>query len=167
MPSDLYKQAIREAMVSNPSGVVVLHTLTVDHSTVTDPFRIVQDTQEHDLTLENGDTVTFAPVPFRFVLPRSSSNGLTELTIEIDNVDRSVSNFVKNLSGTAEAVEVTYRPYLSNDTTGPQLDPPLKLFMRDITMTAQSVRGRAAIADVVNRAFPAVYYTFTGYPGLR
>ena len=127
---------------------------------------IIQDKKAWTLTLEDARVVDFEPVGFRFRLPGAGDNGLQELSISIDNVDRRLSDFIDLVKDFNTPVTLTYRPYLSSDTSGPQMIPPLKLYLRDVVITPFEVNGRATFADVINKKFPSELYTRSRFPSL-
>jgi len=69
--------------------------------------------------------------------------------------------------GSSNVTEVYYRPYLATDLTTPQLNPPLLLFLKEISVTAQNgAQGRCTFTDIINKKFPNDYYTRTRFPSL-
>ena len=65
-----------------------------------------------------------------------------------------------------DKIEVTYRPYLSTDIEGPQMDPPITLVLSEVEADPLRVTGRARMLDIGNKAFPAKCYTAKDFPGL-
>jgi len=166
MPNASLTAALKEAYALAPTEVVILHTLQISHPALTSDLFIVQDQVEHDFTLEDLSIETFEPVGFRFELPKIGDRGLQELTIAIDNVDRRITDFVNTIKGQTGTTEVRYRPYLSTDLTTPQMIPPLLLFLKEISITAIEIQGRATFADIINKRFPSEWYTRDRFPSL-
>ena len=98
--------------------------------------------------------------------PISGDNGLQELTVSVDNVDREASDYLDSVKTTGVPVQVTYRPYLNSVRTEPQMDPPLVLFLGDAKITVFEVTGRASFADLINKKFPTQLYTRSRFPSL-
>ena len=144
--------------------VTALSGLSVDGTGAS--LYLIQDRTGRTLTLEDATTHDFEPVGFRFNLPSVGANGIQELTVSIDNVDRRITDFVNIVKGSNVPVTLRYRPYLSNDNTQPQINPPLTLFMRDMVISAYEVSGRATFADIINRKFPSEIYTRKRFPSL-
>ena len=165
MPSNHLSDALKEAYASAATDVFYLDTLAISHPLV-QPMYIVADRVDHYLKLETGEVVQFLPVGFRFVLPSAGDNGLQELSITIDNVDRKPSDFIRAILSSPEPVTITYRPYLSNNPEGPEMNPPLVLFLTDIVITGVEITGRATFADILNRSFLSSAYTRKKFPGL-
>jgi len=115
---------------------------------------------------EDGHSHTFEPVGFSFSLPPSNEEGFRSLNVAIDNVGRRISAFVETAKSAKVPVEMWYRPYLSDDLTQPQMDPPLVLYLKELQITTAQVTGRATFMDVVNRKFPAILYTRARFPTL-
>lgn len=159
--------AIKEAYACCPTNIAVLETLSLSHPDLPDgTIYMVQGFTEVVATLETAEEVTFEAIPFRFVLPAAGENGRQELTLTIDNVDRRISDFIIAVKESSDPVTVTYRPYLSNDLSGPQMDPPLTLSLQSISVNVYEVSGRATFADVLNRPFPSDFYTRSRFPSL-
>lgn len=123
------------------------------------PVYLVRDRQEQEFTLEDGVTVTFEPCAFRLVLPSTGGEGLQSIRVSIDNVDQRITQFLNSVKGLEAPVLLTYRPFLVSDRTKPQIDPPLKLTLTDVQVTATEVVGAARFADVVNSRFLTQRYT--------
>ena len=164
--------ALAEAYASAPSAEVILHTLELRHPAFTQPLRVVNDhatlnaTLEADAPMDAGLPVNFAAFAFRFRLPDVQSTGMPELEIEIDNVSAEVVAYMDQAANSTELIEVTYRPYLSSDTSAPSMDPPLHLVLHDVEADVFAVRGRASFGDYGNRQFPGQSYDGQTFPGL-
>lgn len=160
-------EAIQEAYAIAPATKSVIHTLQISQDAVQDPIYIAQARQELVALDENGIERYFAPVGFQFSLPPSDEEGFRSLTIAIDNIDQRVTDFVELAKSEVEPVRVVYRPYLSDDLSGPQMNPPLVLFLKELQITAFQVVGRATFMDIINKTFPNELYTRNRFPALR
>lgn len=158
--------AIREAYAIAPSGKAVLETIELRLAGAASLF-IYRGVGPLQMRLETGEWVTFEPVPFQFRLPKSSETGSQSLDISMDNVDSRVSDFITAARSSLAPVEVLYRPYLSDDLTTPQMDPPLVLYLKGAAITATTASAQASFIDIVNKRFPNDYYTGDRFPGLR
>ena len=166
MNSASLSDAIKEAYATAPSALIVLNTLEIRHESIATPFYLIQAQQNMMLTLGNGQVVEFLALPFDLTLPKAGDDGLQELNITIDNVDLQISDFLKKASTFASPVEILFSPYLSNDLTTPQMVPPLRLFMKDASITTTEISVRATMADLINKKFPRELYTRERFPGL-
>lgn len=164
--NDALQAAIKEAYATAPSNIAYLETLEISHPSVPTPVYIVRDRVGHNLTLEDTSVKAFEPCPFRLSLPASGDNGLQELLLSIENVDRRIGDFLEAAKESIEPITVKYRPYLSTDPTTPQLNPPLVLSLTDVTVNQVEASGRATFADIINKKFPTALYTRARFPSL-
>ncbi|USN14415.1 hypothetical protein DONNERLITTCHEN_00140 [Janthinobacterium phage vB_JliS-Donnerlittchen] len=159
-------EALKEAYATAPAGKAIVETLEL-RLQGSDSIFIYRGVEPLQMRLETGEWVEFEPVPFQFRLPKSSETGSQSLDIQVDNVDARISDFITAARGSLSPVQVIYRPYLSDDLTGPQMDPPLVLYMKGATITATTASAQASFIDIVNKRFPNDYYTGDRFPGLR
>ena len=158
--------AIREAYALAPATVSHIYTIELQHDSLENPLRLVQGFRNRSLgTVESG-TVVFRACPFDFTLPKVDDGGLTELRLSIDNVDNLASDFCEAAMAFPTPVRILYRPYLSTDLTTPRMDPPLTLFLLNVTDDGVRSTGRAVPADYLNLRFPTIDYTRSKFPGL-
>jgi hypothetical protein len=166
MPSTLYTEAIKEAYAIAPAAISHINTIELRHPSLSDSLRLVQGYQNKELTVEGGVVKLFTALPFNLTLPATNEGGLQELTLTIDNVNNAASNFCEMAMNFPAPVEIIYRPYLSNDPTTPQMDPPLRLFLLNVTVQGSQVSGRAVPCDFINMEFPSELYTRSRFPAL-
>lgn len=166
MPNASLQDAIKEAYAIAPASKVILDTIEVRQTGIQSTIYLVRGKSQVAALDENGDLLTFEPAGFQFSLPPENEDGFRSLNIAIDNIDRRVSDFVNIAKSEVVPVQIIYRPYLSDDLTGPQMNPPLVLYLKDITVTAMQVTGRATFMDVVNQKFPSELYTRLRFPAL-
>ena len=178
MPDPTLEQAIREAYASAPTDTVILHTLELRHPAFVDDdgrpaaVRVVRDhvdlnaRLEADAPLDAGETVRFVALAFDLELPPVDSAPVPEISVTLDNVSREIVRHLDAAATSIERIEVTYRPYLSTDLEGPQMDPPITLTLTEIEVDVFRATGRARMLDIGNKAFPAETYTAKRFPGL-
>lgn len=172
MTDTTLSQAIKEAYASAPSNVVIYHTLELRHPAFTTPIRVVRDFVDLTATLEatapaNPSTaVLFVAFNFEFTKPEVSSVGVPQITITLDNVDRSIVANIEAALTTTDLVQVTYREYLSNDLSAPQNNPPLNMTIMSVTADVFKVTAVAGFPDLMNRRFPSMEYSAEVFPGL-
>lgn len=164
MPS--IEDALKEAYASAPSNVAILETLEISHPDIEDTIYIVKNREDLTFTLEDDSEHLFEGVAFRMTLPATGENGLQDLNISIDNVDRRISDFLETVKQSKEPVMVKYRPYLSTDLTAPQMIPPLTLSLKGASIGTLEVESKASFADIINKKFPNDYYTRKRFPSL-
>jgi hypothetical protein len=173
-----YKAAIAEAYATANLDEVILDTLELRHPNFVDSngnniaARVVRAYQNYNLTLENsapqnaGQTVLFQACQFKFTLPEYGDGQVPQLQIVIDNVSRQITTYLEEASTSLTPIGVTYRPYLSTDTTGPQMDPPFSFTLSKVQVDVFQVTGTATTNDVNNWPFPYENYTPKRFPGL-
>jgi hypothetical protein len=178
VPDASLSEAIREAYTSAPSDVVILHTLELRHPGFLDEqgaptaIRVVRDRVdlfahlESSAPLHPGEEVRFVAMAFDLNLPAVDSMPVPEVEITLDNVTREVMRHLDAAVQSQQMIEVTYRPYLSNDLSGPQMDPPLTLVLSFVEANPLRISARARMVDIGNKAFPGRTYTAKEFPGL-
>lgn len=166
MPSADYTEAIKEAFASAPTNDTVLETIELSHPLLAGPIYLVKNLEDLTLTLEDATSHLFEGVGFQLSLPPAGDNGLQDLSLSIDNTDRRITDFIKTVKASLDPVEVKYRPYLSSDLTQPQLNVPLVLYLRGLSVTLFEASGKASFADIINRKFPSILYTRAMFPSL-
>lgn len=162
---DPLQAAIKEAYATARSDIFILDTLEIQHPDV-DNLYLVRDRKNWMLTLENSTIHEFVACGFRFQLPAAGENGLQELSLAVDNIDRIASDYIQSVVESNDPIQVIFRPYLNNDTTQPQMNPPLRLFLTEVVVDAFEVSGRATFADILNRKFLSELYTRRRFPAL-
>ena len=172
------KQALAEAYASAPVDDVIVDTLEIRHPSFVDgdgnptAIRICRDRVDFSAYLEAGaplnagQQVTFIACPFDFKLPGIEEGRVPQLEIKIDNVDRSITASIEMAYQQQAPIEVTYRPYLVSDPSGPQMDPPINMTLTRVTVNVFTVSGTATLNDVHNWPFPGRTYTPADFPGL-
>ena len=171
-------EALKEAYASAPSDITILHTLELRHPTFFDDngnptaIRVVRDNISHICTLEEtasldaGKAVEFIAMAFDLQLPPIENIPVPEITLTLDNVSTEIIQYLDNAIETQDMIEMTYRPYLSHDTSCPQMNPPITLVITDIQVDVLKITATARMMDIGNKSFPAENYTITKYPGL-
>lgn len=172
MPDFTLDDALKEAYASAPAAEVILHTLEIRHPSFTTPIRVVRDHSDFSAYLEAdapanpGELVTFIAMAFDFSLPNVEKSASPEIEIALDNASAEITGYMDAASQSQELIEVTYRPYLASDNSGPTMNPPLTLVVRSVNVTIFRVTARAGFGDIANRKFPNQVYDTTRFPGL-
>jgi hypothetical protein len=160
--------ALKEIYASAPATQRYIETLAFTHSLFSQPYYLTNDNQPWDFLLESGQLVTFAPMPFRIVLPTLDGKGQQDMALTLANIGRDlVDPLEAAIAKPSEPIKCTYRVYLDTPSTSPQNTPPLALIITGISVTADAVSATATRTDVLNRAFPFNFYQYTQFPGLR
>lgn len=178
MTDNTLSEALKEAYSSAPSDVILLHTLELRHLSFVDEngnptaIRVVRDNINHICMLEDsapldaGKAVEFIAMGFDFELPPVEAIPVPEITLTLDNVSTEIIQYLDRAVETQDMIEMTYRPYLSNDLSSPQMNPPITLVITEITADISKISATARMMDIGNKSFPAENYTVKKYPGL-
>lgn len=113
-----------------------------------------------------GVLVPWIALGFQMELPQVESIAVPEITLTIDNVGEEIAEALEGAATSQDVIEVTYRPYLSTDIEGPQMDPPITLILSDVEADLYQVTGKARLLDIGNLAFPRRTYKPGEFPGL-
>lgn len=172
------KEALKEAYASNPVGQVIIETLEFRHPSFIDgngnpsAFRIARDYQDVYATLEASapmqprQMVLFQAFAFDVVLPGFEEGHTPTLKITVDNVGRDLTEQLEAATASQQPIEVTYRPYLLTDLSGPQMDPPITMTVLNASADVLKVEFNCSLDDVTNIPFPRRLYTPEEFPGL-
>lgn len=172
MPDLSLSAALKEAYASAPVGVISYFTMELRHSLLAEPIRVVRDNAdlvaylEADAPLNPGEEVTFQGFAFDLVRPEVSPGGLPQMSLEIDNVDRSIVASIEAVLGSTELLKATFREYLNTDLSAPQNDPPIHMDVMSVTADAFRVKAVLGFPNLMNRRFPTTAYDSTVFPSL-
>lgn len=153
-------EELKELYASSGTDVI-LHTLSFNHVAWDSEINIVRDFQDFTANLEDsGPSTVFTKHAFNITGPNKDENGTQTLKITVDAVNQVFVDLLEQaiLDYSNSPIEVTYRIYLNSDTTGPQNNPPLKLYMKSVKVNNQTVSGTAELVSLINRKFPNVLY---------
>lgn len=157
--------ALVEAYAIAPAAVAHVHTLELRHESMSEPLYLVQGFFNREIKIASGGAFKqFRACAFNFTMPTTDEGGLQELTLTIDNTLNRVSDFCEQAMNFPAPVEIYYRPYLSTDLETPLMDPPLRLFLREIELGEAQVTGRATPCDYLNLKFPVELYSNPRFP---
>jgi hypothetical protein len=153
--------------------LALYHSAFLDSSSEPTAIYLVCDWQpltatlEDDAPLDGGEEVTFLPVPMRVVFPEETEDGKDpRAQIEVDNVLRIISPYLRAAAGSMEPIRMMARTYLPSDTSAPHEMPPLSLEVQSANSDGVNVRFTAGYGDVLNFPFPSVRYDREGFPAL-
>ncbi len=178
MTDETLSEALKEAYASAPSDVIILHTLELRHPAFIDDagnqtaIRVVRDNQnlkaflEDSAILDAETEVEFLAMAFDFKHPSVNTSPTPEIVVSIDNVSTEIMSYLDKAIETQDMIEMTYRPYLSNDLSCPQMNPPITLAIKDIKVDIKKITATARMMDIGNKSFPSENYTAKNYAGL-
>ena len=153
----LLKSLLKEAAFSQETDEVFLVLVTIDHADLTDPIRVVNNTE--NITLR-GDL--YIAYPFNITLPDSREDTPPSARLQIDNVSREIGEAIRTMESPAtvkiEVVRVGSPPFV-------ELSFP-EFALRDVNWDALTVSGELRVENFVNEPFPAGIFSPAGFPGL-
>lgn len=172
MPDPAMSAALREAYASVPIDAIAVDTIELWHPAFTAAVRVAAGGRALDARIEGdaprdaGASVTFIAVPFRLVPPAVTDEGVAEIRVEIDNVEREVTAQLALAVTAPDPVEIIWRRYLTSSA-----DDGPEMVLRGLHLqTAGAGFGRVAATagwpDLVNEAFPRLAYRATQFPTL-
>lgn len=161
-------QALKEVYASAPYTTRYIETLSFSHSLFPATYYLTNDNAYWTFLLETGASVSFRPMPFKIVLPKTDNKGNQDMALTIANIGRDlVDPLEAAITKPSEPVRCTYRVYLNQANSSPQNTPPTTLVLTGVQVTREAVSATATRSDVLNRAFPYNFYKVSQFPGLR
>lgn len=165
--------ALQVARASSPSNVVIVDCIEILHDSLAGPLRLTNQREDFTATLEAtapenpGQQVTFTAAYFQLTLPREGAQGIQNLTLTVGNVNKDAVRLLEKASASPGPITVIYRHYLSNDPSGPAVDPPPRLAIQSATADPFVVQAQASTVDWINKKIHQRTYTLEEFPGLR
>jgi len=173
MPDSAMSAALREAYAYADESDPIYYTLELRHVAFTEPVRVVLDHVDLRAALEAtapenpGEEVTWTAFACRFDRPAVDDRGRPSITIEVDNVSRTLLPQIQAASASSSPVQITVREYLASDLSGPQNDPPLTMVATSCRADVFTVTMTAVLAGPnADQPFPSWLYTIREFPGL-
>lgn len=161
----------KRAMAGEETGEVFLVALIIEHPNWTQPVYVVHNTEEiHFLGDEELSIpeATFLPFPFVINLPDERDDELPEVTVRIDNVERTL---IENLRSTPD--KPTFRllvfHVISEGTPDESVGleaGPFDFSLRDCTYNALEVVGTLTYEAILEEPFPGWTFSPDRFPGL-
>lgn len=134
---------------------VALYTiLTIDYGGGS-PLRIVDGDED---IVSNGETYTAYPVEVE--LPSEDGN-VSRARLAICNVGREVMAAIAGVG----KVKVQIAIVTSLDLDTPEYGPT-DFFLQEVTVNAETIQGDLVVDSYMMDAFPGVFYTPRGWPGM-
>lgn len=147
----------RAAINAQETDQVFLVLLTISHSDLAQPIRVVRD---HNNITSRGDQ--YLAYPFDVTLPDDREDTITTVSLTIDNVDRSIATAIRTIAG---APDVTLEVVRADDPDEVEAGP-FDFKLRDVTYNALTVSGELAFEDILNRAVVKNTFTPADFGGL-
>jgi len=141
--------------------------ILTDDEELEPPVYLVNDNANFAAKLEDDTDVIFLQRSFVLDPFTSGEEGAVGIPLTIDNTDLAVSRYTQRVRGSGVPVEVLVRIYDDSDRTGPQNDPPLRLYASEFEARGSVVSCQLSWIDLHNASFPNVFYTPTLCPSLQ
>lgn len=151
--------ALKTAVFSQETNKVFLVLLTIQHADIGSPDTLYFVNNYEDVS-SGGDTYT--AYPFMINLPGDIEDQLTQVQLVIDNVDRSIVEAIRTLTGPPT---VTLSVVLS-DTPDVIEAGPFEMTLRNTEWDAITVSGSLQPQDILNEPYPGDGYTPQNFPGM-
>lgn len=155
MASASFKQKLNA--VEQDSRHLVL--AEINHSGLTSPVRIVNDTEDV-VHLTN----TYTALSFGITLPSQEEGGSLKASIEIDNIGRELMQWLEVSDG-AKGATVTLSIILRENPDVAEIGP-FTLDMTNVKVSPYTVRANLGYDDLLNRPLCQVQYRPANKPGL-
>lgn len=144
----------RAALYAAQSDEVWLQLLTVEHSAIATPIRIVANTEN---IVSRGETYT--AFPFQISLPATSAESVE---LVVDNVTREL---IEEVRGIDTPLTLTLEVVLASAPDTVEAGP-FAFQSRAVEYDVQRMRFTLAYEPLLQEPFPAYTYTPLDYPGL-
>lgn len=159
----------RRAAYAAETGRVVIPLITITHDDLSDPIRISGDPTErlstpvNDIvygTVSRGNNYIYLPA--RLVFSSDTPSGPGEMTIEIDNIHRAYTEFLRSISSPASfLVELV----LDDDRDTVEREWP-EFLLTLVNYDIMTIRGTLSLETLTREAFPSGSFSPTCFPGL-
>jgi len=147
----------RQAMYSSSTEQVFLILLEIDHSDLSTPIRVVNNTQ----AVTHGGN-TYSPYPFELMLPDDSEQ-IKQVRITIDNVDRMLMESIRTID--QDRPTVTFKVILASSPDTVEAGP-FECVLASVTYSLMSITGVLIYEDRLRVKVPALEFTAKDFPGV-
>ncbi len=157
--------AISILYASAPDNEVAISTLEIMHPAI-ETIRICDGYENHTVTLETGQVVTFEASGLDVSLPKRDATGQQNLTFAIENVTGIAQNSIRKAMEAGGLVTITYRMYRSVDLSEPA-ERPISMVLINPSFRGTTTQVTCSYFDLINFAWPRRRYTVEFAPGLK
>lgn len=135
------------------TGEAWLMLLTIDHTDLTTPFYLVNNTESI-----TSNSVEYIAYPFQIVLSNDDGEHLPKVQLSIDNVDRALVETIRSIT---DSPDVDIKLVLSSQPDTVELEIT-DLILREVEYDAFSITGTLYADDILNSRFPADTVSLAG-----
>lgn len=149
--------AATSAVLSQQTAEVFLSLLVISHSSLPEPLRFVNSRED---LVSNGET--YLGFPFEITLPTQDGETVSSISLSICNVDRQITEAIRNMSSTAD---ITFSVVLASSPDDIELGP-IDMSLKEVSYNALTVSGTLQLENLVDTAYPSYNFTPGDFPGL-
>lgn len=146
-----------QAINAPSTGEIFLVLLTLSHALLPSSLYFVNN---YANVVSNG--ITYIAWPFDIPLPELGGDALPQLTLTIDNVDRSIADSIKAIT---TPIDVTLQWVLASSPNVIE-GGPLYFRLRGVEIDMTTIQGTLMFEDLLNEPFPYETYVPATAPGL-
>ena len=159
----------REAAYACETGRVPILLITFNHADMPAPIRISTDPTQRILetdtviaygTISRGNIFSFLPV--RIKLPDDTDAGPGEMQLELDNVDRTLTETIREIFS---PISVKVEVVMDNALDTVDLEWP-EYMLTNIQYNATTITGTMTLENLLREPFPGLMFTPSTAPGV-
>jgi len=148
--------ALRSAVFAEETAEVFLFLITLSHTDITTLYFV---NNYEDVTSNGNAHVAF---PFQITMPSETEDQLPRVQLNIDNVDRSIIDEIRTLTGPPT---LTLSVVLASDPDTIEAGP-FEMSLQNVSYNALTITGNLVGDDILNEPYPGEAYTPQNFPGL-
>ena len=146
-------------MLADRTAGVFITLLRIDHASFANPILLAYNTEP--VVRADG---TYQPYPFQVNLPDQDEDSLPQVTVTVDNVDLTVNDAIRTLTGDPPTVTMMVVLADSPDTVEAG---PFVYSLQNAQADAQTIQGALGFeSDIFSQQVPSQTYTPVSSPGL-
>lgn len=149
--------AALKSIQDESTAEVWLVILDINHSSLSEPIRVVNNTED---IVHGGET--YLAVPFRIKLPDETPDQLPRVTLEMDNVERLITATIRNIR---KPPTVTLKVILADSPDTVEIGP-FEFTVRNVRYDALVVQADLRLEDILSEPFPVHTFTPGTAPGM-
>ncbi len=159
----------RESAYASETGRVPIMLITFSHADMLEPIRISTDPTQRIVetdtviaygTVSRGNTFVF--LPLRLKLPDDTDSGPGEMQIELDNVDRAMTEAIRSIFS---PINVKVEIVMDNAPNVVDLEWP-EYVLTSIQYNATTITGTMLLENLVREPFPGLMFSPSTAPGV-
>ena len=151
-------ESAKKEVIKDETSAVFLNLVKLEAEGY-EPLSFVDNTEK---IISNGNE--YIPCGFRCVLPEQNDEGASKpCKIEIDNIDRRISEAVSETVNTP--VIVTVSVVMAHDPDITEYGP-FKFILRNVSVSKEAVSAELYDFYIYDRNLPGLRYTPQNFPGL-